>query len=220
MAGHKLPPSASIAEDAGDGRLRLPSAERNKDAIATLVADLLADVTKGKALEIASGAGQHIVEHARRNPQVKWQPTEVDPQRMASIDLYVRDSGLPNLRPAIALDATRPGWSNDLGGQDLILLSNLFHLISTPAVTTLIREVGQALAPTGRVMFYGPFMRGGELTSDGDKRFHEELIAADPQIGYKDDFDITDMIHSSGMELVDLIDMPANNLAFIARKFG
>lgn len=220
MIRHSLPPSASVAHDAGGGRLHLPAADRNKDAIATLMQRLMADVAQGKALEIASGSGQHIVEHARRNPQITWQPTEVAPERRTSIDLYAADAGLPNIRPAIDLDATAPGWGADHAAQDLILLSNLLHLITMDEVTTLIREAGRALAPGGQLMLYGPFMRGGELTSDGDQRFHTELTTADPTIGYKDDFDITDLIHASGMELTGLIDMPANNLAFTARRFG
>jgi hypothetical protein len=217
---HRLPPTASVTEDAGNGRLIMPAAERNKDAIATLVAQLLEDRTEGQALELASGAGQHIVEHARRNPQIDWQPSEPNAEHRASIDLHISDSGLTNIRSAIPLDATAPGWSATHVGQHLILLSNLLHLISTDETETLIREAGAALAPGGQLMLYGPFMRGGDLTSDGDRRFHAELTGANPKIGYKDDFDITDMIHASGMELTALIEMPANNLAFVARRFG
>ena len=82
-------------------------------------------------------------------------------------------------------------------------------------VETLIRGAGAALAPGGQLMLYGPFMRGGELTSDGDRRFHAELTGANPRIGYKDDFDITDMIHASGMDLTQLVEMPANNLSVV-----
>lgn len=220
MTKRALPASATVSEDAGGGRLRLPAADRNKDAIATLVAGLVEDRDSGRALELASGAGQHIVEHARRSPRITWQPTEFDVARRTSIDLLAQDAGLPNIRPSIALDATAPGWSDAHGGQDLILLVNLLHLISTEDCRTLISEAGRALAPGGQLMLYGPFMRGGELTSDGDRRFHAELTGADAAIGYKDDFDITDMIHASGMELAQLVEMPANNLAFVARRFG
>lgn len=218
MSGHRLPPSARVAEPVGDGRLILPAAERNKDAIATLVNQLLGTLSSGTALEIASGAGQHIVEHARRNPQITWQPTEVDADRLTSIDLYARASGLDNIRAAQWLNATATGWSAEFAGQDLIALSNLLHLISAEETATLIGESARALSPGGQLMLYGPFMRGGELTSDGDRRFHAELTAADPTIGYKDDFDITDLIHASGMELIRLVEMPANNLAFVARR--
>ena len=220
MSKHPLPASASVAHEAGGDKLILPAAERNKDAIATLIASLIEDRTEGQALEIASGSGQHIVEHARRTPKVTWQPTEYDATRRASIDAYVAEAGLTNLRPAIPLDATAPGWGKTHAGQDLILLSNLLHLITDEEAAILIREAGQALAPAGLFMIYGPFMRGGELTSDGDRRFHEDLTSTTKGIGYKDDFDVVDLIHASGMELVELVEMPANNLSFVARRFG
>jgi SAM-dependent methyltransferase len=218
MSKHRLPPTANVARDAGGGRLVLPAAERNKEAIATLVADLMDGATGATALEIASGSGQHIVEHARRNPGVTWQPTDVDPARLTSIDAYAAEAGLANIRPAALLDATCPGWSATHNGLHLVLLANLLHLISDDETAALIAEAGRALAPGGHLFIYGPFMRGGELTSEGDRRFHAELTGADPAIGYKDDFDITDLIHCNGMELVRLVDMPANNLSFIARR--
>ncbi|WP_375174544.1 DUF938 domain-containing protein [Pseudooceanicola sp.] len=218
MCSHHLPPTANVATDAGNGRLVLPAAERNKDAIASLVAWLLEGSSATQALEIASGSGQHVLEHARRNPGVTWQPTDVDPARLASIDAYAAGAALPNIRPAVMLDATRPGWSATHGAKDLILLVNLLHLISADETATLIAEAALALAPQGQFLIYGPFMRGGRLTSDGDRRFHADLIGADPAIGYKNDAEIIKLIHASGMDVIDTVQMPANNLSFIARR--
>ena len=67
-------------------------------------------------------------------------------------------------------------------------------------------------------MIYGPFMRGGELTSDGDTAFHARLTAWDGEIGYKDDFDTLDMMQGAGLEIVMVVEMPANNLALVAGK--
>lgn len=198
------------------GRLTLPAAERNGPAITELVTTY--GPKAGKALEIASGAGQHVHRLAQALPNIDWQPTDIAPDRIGSIDLYCRD--LPNVAPARMLDATQTGWSSYLGGLDLILLVNLTHLISTAALTRLIQEVGRALVPGGFFILYGPFMRAGELTSPGDETFHADLIARDPNIGYKDDFDVTDLIQSNAMELTELTEMPANNLAFVARRFG
>ncbi|GGE40105.1 methyltransferase [Primorskyibacter flagellatus] len=214
----RLPPSASVAHDTGDGRLHAPSAARN----AGVIADLLEHAMKGRpasgALEIASGTGQHVVTNAARLPHLTWQPTELDPDRIASIDAHVRLAGLANVRPARMLDATRPGWSADVTPQDLILLANLLHLIPMAAVTTLIEEAGHALAHGGTLILYGPFMRSGTLTSDGDRRFHAELTGADPTIGYKSDTDIARLIAESGMIVEERVEMPANNLAFLARR--
>jgi hypothetical protein len=216
MSNRPLPPQAKEAQAKDDGRLILPAAERNAPAITELVKTY--GPKTGNALELASGAGQHISRLAKEIPGITWQPTEVDEERMISIDLYCK--GLTNVNSAQWLDATIPGWATRHGNKNLILLINLTHLLSMDEVETLITEVGQALSPGGQFILYGPFSRGGELTSEGDITFQQALQNADPSIGYKDDFDITDLIHANQMDLTDLIEMPANNLAFVAQRFG
>ncbi len=184
MEQSPLPPTASIAH-AGDGaKLHAPSAERN----AAIITEALVGIAPatGRALEIASGTGQHIVGFARAMPGLDWQPTEVDPTRRASIDAWAAEAGLPNLGAAIPLNATQAGWAAEASESALIVLINLLHLISTPEAQTLVQEVAHALAPAGRFALYGPFLREGQTTSDGDARFHASLIAQDPAIGYKD----------------------------------
>jgi hypothetical protein len=61
-------------------------------------------------------------------------------------------------------------------------------------------------------------MRGGQLTSDGDARFHADLRAADPQIGYKDDRWMLDLLTDAGLTPDAPVEMPANNLAFVGRR--
>lgn len=100
---------------------------------------------------------------------------------------------------------------------DLIHLGNLLHLISQPAARTLLSEAAKALAPSGTLTLYGPFMRAGRLTSDGDAKFDVELRAADPAIGYKDDTWINEVLTSAGL-ILTIRDMPANNLAFVAKR--
>jgi len=214
-----LPDTASIAtsgENSGDARLYAPSAARNADAITALVA-LHAPAT-GQALEIASGTGEHSLHIATRLPHLIWQPSDIDPARRASINAHAATARLPNLRPAIDLDATTAGWAAHHAGQDLILLVNLLHLISSDEAQILIKESAAALAPNGTLILFGPFMRSGELTSDGDAGFHASLRAKDPDIGYKDDFDIIDTLQNAGLTLVEVNEMRANNLSFVARR--
>ncbi|WP_425043358.1 DUF938 domain-containing protein [Primorskyibacter sp. S87] len=212
----KLPPTASIATPGEGARLVAPSAERNSRALCDLLEQMAP--RSGRALEIASGTGQHITAFASRLPNLHWQPSEIDADRRASIDAY--SVGVDNVATAISLDATVPGWSKRHSGQDLIVLINLLHLISDDEVFTLIREAAQALAPSGRFVIYGPFKRGGELTSAGDERFHASLAEQDPEIGYKDDFDMIDQLQDAGLEMVSVVEMPANNLSLIAQLPG
>jgi hypothetical protein len=110
------------------------------------------------------------------------------------------------------------GWRETVPAQDLITLTNLLHLISTAQVRTLIGEAARALTPDGVLILYGPFKRDGQLTSAGDAQFDAELRAADPDIGYKDTVDITATLEDAGLTDIQTDTMPANNLAFIARK--
>jgi hypothetical protein len=211
----KLPPSASLATPAKGAKLYAPSASNNAEAICAVLA-VHAPAT-GHALEIASGTGQHITAFACALPGLVWQPTEIDPQRRASIDAYVAEANRDNLRPAIVLDATVPGWHREHGGQSLIVLINLLHLISSSAAQIVLAESLAALAPGGSFVIYGPFRRNGLLTSEGDLRFDNELRAADPEIGYKNDKDIASWLSATGAK-VESREMPANNLCFVVRK--
>ncbi|MEP2718323.1 DUF938 domain-containing protein [Pseudophaeobacter sp.] len=213
MPVRSVPGSASIANPEG-GKLFAPSAARNLDVLCDLLEQVVhADGTR--ALELASGTGQHVVGYAARLSGYSWQPTEAEPSRLQSIDAYAAEARLPNVQPATALDATASGWGATQKPQDLIVLSNLLHLISTAEAQCLIRESATALAPKGRLVIYGPFSRGGELTSPGDERFHASLTAHDPEIGYKDDFDVLDWAARAGLDPVEVIEMPANNLALV-----
>jgi hypothetical protein len=211
-----LPDSASVAHPSDDGRMFAPSAARNAQDIATLVSSHAPQ--SGRALELASGTGEHAVVFAREMPGLEWQPTDIDAARRTSIDAHARLANLPNLRPALPLDATTPGWAETHGGQDLIVLVNLLHLISMTEAKTLITEAAQALASGGVVIIYGPFLRDGKTTSEGDAAFHGSLTAQDPEIGYKDDWDVIEWLQSNWLDLVQVVEMPANNMAFVARR--
>ncbi|WP_170406882.1 DUF938 domain-containing protein [Ruegeria arenilitoris] len=216
MTKRSLPSNASVATEGQDGRLIAPAATRNAEALCELLSQWTP--TTGQALEIASGTGQHVSAFARALPGLNWQPTEVEPGRRASIDAYAAD--LPNVANAVALDATAPGWHEAFAEQNLIVLINLVHLISWPETQVLIAETAQALAPGGRFILYGPFKRSGQLTSDGDQRFHDALVLQDAEIGYKNDEDIVGWMTAQNLTVLKVVEMPANNLAFVAEKSG
>jgi len=209
----KLPPSASIAATAGGDKLHAPSAERNADALVALLSRIAPP--SGHALEIASGTGQHITRFAAALPRLSWTPSEVATDRLASIMAYRDEAALTNLNPPLNLDACTPGWSTTLPAQNLIMTVNILHLISELAAKTLINEAAQALTTKGTLMLYGPFLRDGQTTSDGDARFHADLQSADPAIGYKDRDDVIQLAENAGLKYVETVAMPANNLALI-----
>ena len=210
------PFSEAFARSISDGRMHAPSAERNAEPLLALIR--LYGPKKGPALEIASGTGQHAVKFAEALPDLIWQPTEPDLKLRASIDGWTLKTGLNNIRSAVFLDASSPDWSEVHGGQSMIFLSNLLHLVSEKDARNIIHEAARALAPSGRFFLYGPFLRDGVATSEGDAAFNAGLRKFNAAIGYKDDFEIIGWLHAAGLELVDLVEMPANNLAFVSEK--
>ncbi|MEM9638581.1 MAG: DUF938 domain-containing protein, partial [Pseudomonadota bacterium] len=82
----------------------------------------------------------------------------------------------------------------------------------------VIFEAMAVLGPAGRFILYGPFRRDGELTSTGDRQFDARLRAENPDLGYKNDRDIIRWLTTAGATGVQQIEMPANNLAFVATR--
>lgn len=211
-----LPPTANRADHVADGRLRAPSTPRNVEPITSLLVSRLAP--EGRLLEIASGTGEHVVAFASKLPGWRFQPTDIDPDRIASIQAWIKHSGATNVAAPGKLDSTKPGWGQTIEPVDAIFVSNLFHLISEAKARTALNEATQALKLGGKLIIYGPFMRDGELTSEGDQAFHKSLNAHDPEIGYKDDFDMIEWMQEAGLEPEEVIEMPSNNLSFICRR--
>ena len=214
----KLPDTASVAVSQGDGRLFAPSAERNSAPIVNLIRRIVPE--SGNALEIASGTGQHIVQLALSLPNIIWSPSDVEGERLKSISAWVESENLLNIKPPMYLDATETGWAKSLPKSNFILLVNLLHLISWDETETLISELSIALKTKGIALVYGPFMRNGQLISEGDKNFHTSLIQTDPDIGYKNDLEMLTLFSNSGLVHLETVEMPANNAAFVLQKAG
>lgn len=215
MSLQSVPETASNAKTGDDGRQYAPSTPRNKAPILSLLQTRLPN--SGRFLEIASGTGEHVVHFAQALPEWRFQPTELDPERLESIRAWTEQSHLTNIAEPAMLDAAQAGWGPTVE-VDAILICNLFHLISETQARSILTECGQALGPKGKLIIYGPFMRAGGLTSPGDERFHQSIVNHNPDLGYKDDFDMIEWIEAAGLEPEEVVEMPANNLSLIANR--
>jgi SAM-dependent methyltransferase len=198
-----------------DGRLIAASAERNIEAILDVL-DRNAP-KRGRALELASGTGQHIARFAAAMPDMEWLPSDADAGRFDSIEAWRHHRAAANLLSPLHFDATALPWPGQLGHFNLIVLINLLHLISEAETENLLRGVSTALRPGGTFLLYGPFRRAGVLTSPGDAAFHAHLQAQDPDIGYKDDVWVRTRAAEHGLGVWQVAKMPANNIAFVFR---
>ena len=66
-----------------DRRQYAPATLRNRDFILGIFRDVLP--TNGCILEIASGSGEHVVHFARNFPDLVFQPSDREPEALASI---------------------------------------------------------------------------------------------------------------------------------------
>ncbi len=204
----------------GDACRSAPAALRNRDAITRELARLAP--ARGRALEIASGSGEHVVRFASALPGLRWYPTDPDPAQRASIAAWIAAEGAANVEAPRALDVSQPGWARDEAPADLVVAVNLLHLITQPAMQAALKGIAELLAPGGIAVLYGPFLRDGEATSDGDAAFHAELTSRGTGIGYKDVVDVVATAVRQGLSHVETVRMPANNLllAFERRPDG
>ena len=212
----KLPATASQATDIGMKKLYSDSAARNAPYISEVLFEYLPD--KGKVLELASGTGQHCIYFSEKFSNLEWQPSDIDKKRLDSIEAYRQEITQANIKRPLLIDATVEKWDTQINNYDAIIAINILHLISFKEMKNLVRGSSSALKSNGHLIVYGPFMKGSELTSDEDIKFHSSLVECDPEIGYKDDFDILDEIESNNLCPEAIIEMPANNLMFVAKK--
>lgn len=203
----RLPDSG--AQVGADGRRHAPSAERNAGPILSVLRRVVRP--GARVLELASGTGQHAAAFAPALA-ADWQPSDVEPGNFGSITAW---SGAVARAPRL-LDACAWGWA---AGEDwdAILAVNLLHLVPQEGAAVLIAEAAHALAPSGRLAVYGPFLREGRATSAGDAAFDADLRAQDPRLGYKDLGWVMARMGAAGLG-VEVTPMPANNLMLVAFK--
>ncbi|MFN3172092.1 MAG: DUF938 domain-containing protein [Hyphomicrobiales bacterium] len=199
--------------EADDGRLFAPAAARNADAILTTLTPHLP--SSGYALEVASGTGEHVIALAKACPDLIWQPTDIDDERLESIAAWIAHSGLPNVAPPLYYNAVETTWPGPPMGA--VFLSNLTHLISEGAAKTMLAHIAGALASGGLLAIYGPFKRGTNYASEGDARFDASIRAERPEAGYKDIGWVEAELLGHNLMKHDTLAMPANNLMTLWR---
>jgi len=197
-----------------DLRLQAPAAQRNRD----LIADVLTKWLKptGLILEIASGSGEHCLRFAERFPGAILQPSDPSPRARKSIDAWAQSSGLGNIKPALDLDASLADWP--IQHADAMICINMIHISPWEATLGLFKGAGKYLASGGTLVTYGPYMRGSEHTSEGNRSFDRDLRAENPQWGIRSIETLAETAKNNDLILTDIVDMPSNNFCLIFHK--
>jgi hypothetical protein len=195
-------------------RLHAPATARNRQPILDVLRRHLPD--EGLVLEVASGSGEHVMHFAAALPHLVFQPSDPDSEARASIDDWARDSGLANVRPAVALDAQQAAWP--VAQADAVLCSNMIHIAPWAAATGLIAGAGRLLSADGLLYLYGPYRRGGRHTAPSNDAFDRDLRRRNPAWGVRDLEDVATCAHKEGFGAPEIVEMPANNLSLVFRR--
>lgn len=202
---------------ASDARLFSASAARNVEPIIQVVVPRLAEVAAAGAprrlFEVGSGTGQHAVHLARALPDWVLQPSDFNPSHVASVAAWIAHEELANVAQPQHIDITAGHVPDEAVGA--IMAVNVLH-IAPFAVTCAILDCAAAcLAPAGVLIVYGPFIRGETPLEPSNQSFDEDLRAENPTWGLRNTNEIAGEAASRGLNLAQIIPMPANNLLLV-----
>ncbi len=190
------------------------AAERNKDPILTVLESVLPP--SGRVLEIASGTGQHVCFFAQNLPEIRWQPTEPDESSREAIAIRIREAGITNVAPPIALDVLEPLWPFE-GTFDAVLCINMIHISPWPATHALCRGAARHLGTQGRLVLYGPYLENGTAVQS-NLDFDASLKRRNAEWGLRELEEVTRVANAHGLQRQQIVRMPANNLTVVFAK--
>lgn len=192
-----------------DPRRFADATQRNRDPILGV---LRRHVQPGdRVLEIAAGSGEHAVYLAEHLPVASWQPTDPDPEARASIDAWRAFANAGKVRPALDLGVHHQPWAVE--PVEVVVCINLVHI--TPWSGTLALLDGVAALRPRVVYLYGPYRRNGEHTAPSNAAFDRWLKERDPAWGVRDLEAVVKEAEARGLRLVEVVEMPANNLSVV-----
>lgn len=197
-----------------DVRRIAPAAGRNREPILEVLRRVLPE--DARVLEIASGSGEHAVFFARALRVASWQPTDADPDALASIDAWREHERAERVNAAIVLDVHSERWP--VPAQDAVVCINMLHISPWSACEALMRGAGRLLGADGVLFLYGPFRRGGAHTAPSNEAFDASLRERDPRWGVRDLEDVAEVAAREALVLREIVPMPANNFCVVFRK--
>jgi hypothetical protein len=206
-----------------DGRLDAPAFHRNHRAIWAVMQPFLAGKS-GDVIEAGSGTGQHVVDFAGRSPKITWWPSDLNEQHLKSISAWRAHAGLPNIRPPLRIDLSDSAWCPEMhdgsGPGELLAVfcANVIHIAPWRVAEGLFAGAGRYLRVDGRLFLYGPFKRDGKHTAVSNAVFDTSLRDRNPEWGVRDIADLERLAENAGLALIDIAEMPANNLTLVFER--
>ena len=200
-------PPYNVGDLGKEVKRHAPAAARNVEPIGDMLADWLPK--SGLVLEVASGTGEHALAFARRFPGLEWQPTDPDPEALASITAW-RGEAPSNLRRPVQLDVSASEWPIDRA--DALLCINMVHISPREASIGLLDGAERLLEAGASLILYGPWLEASVEAAPSNLAFDQSLRARDPRWGLRLVEDFAAEAASRGLMLAERRAMPANNI--------
>ncbi|MBG0793280.1 DUF938 domain-containing protein [Methylocystis sp. H62] len=197
-----------------DKRLFAPSTARNRGPILDVLRNVLP--TRGVALEIASGTGEHVTFFAQHLPGLTFCPSDPNAEARESISAWIASTRLANVDAPLALNVEEFPWP--ISTADAIICINMTHISPWSATEALFEGGSRALREGAPLYLYGPYRCGGAHTALSNAEFDGSLRARDAAWGIRDLDDVAACAREKGFGEPQVVEMPANNLSVIFRR--
>jgi len=201
-------------EPTSDARRSAPAVARNVAPIIAVLEQWLPST--GSVLELASGTGEHVVAFARHFPRLDWQPSDANPEALASIAAWRDAHPSGNLAVPVALDARDRDWG--VKSADAIVSINMIHISAWDAALGLLDGAAGLLCRGQALILYGPWIEHGVATAPSNIAFDADLRARNHEWGLREVEAFAAAASERGFELAERRAMPANNLMLLLRR--
>ena len=201
-----------------DARRYADATQRNRQPILEVLQRIFPP--EGNILEIASGTGQHALFFASELVSLHWYPSDPDPLLRESIEAWRNYNPRENLHSPLDIDATRSCWSieKEKIAINAIANINMIHIAPWQACLGLMAGANRLLSAGGILYLYGPYKRNGQHTAPSNEIFDRSLRSRNSQWGVRNLEDVVAVAEVAGLQLQEVVTMPANNLSVIFQK--
>jgi Protein of unknown function (DUF938) len=198
-----------------DLRQYAPATERNRQPILEVISQFLPKT--GNILEISSGTGEHAVFFAPRLAPCRWIPSDCNPLALDSIQSWCDYCPSPNLDRPLFIDVHQPIWAVETDNIPInaIVNINMIHISPWSACLALMAGASRILGQGGILYLYGPYKQQGHHTAVSNETFDFSLRAQNPAWGVRNLEDVVQEARNRGLQLLEVIPMPANNLSVV-----
>jgi hypothetical protein len=194
--------------------------QRNRAFILPVLQKYLGDCKRCTLFEVGSGALEHLIFFAAHLPLVQFQCSESNLEgcnRLNGLLKGIPQEELSNLNRSALYYA---GGKNQMPTSlDAVYLSNVLHFCDVNAAQQIVTDAGSSLVENGYLFCYGPFKQNFQFVSDSDERFNNEYLAGlGGGKGLRNVEDVIIWAKDCGLNLIESVSMPKNNLTLVFRK--